>query len=73
MGLSCVGEGTGTSAGHRCDLFEYRTLSEEVAKDLHYGFTLGMTSTPTFVINGRPLVGARPCAEFQAVIDGLLK
>ncbi|MGH7220076.1 MAG: thioredoxin domain-containing protein [Nitrospiraceae bacterium] len=46
---------------------------EEVAKDLHDGFTLGVTSTPTFFINGRPLVGARPFAEFQAVIDRLLK
>ena len=46
---------------------------EEVAKDLHDGFTLGITSTPTFFINGRPLVGARPIAEFQAVIDRLLK
>jgi len=45
---------------------------EEVAKDLHDGFTLGVTSTPTFFINGRPLVGARPFAEFQAVIDKLL-
>src|SRR6267142_1780210 len=27
MGLSCFSEGTGTSAGHLCDLFEYRTLS----------------------------------------------
>ena len=45
---------------------------EEVAKDLHDGFTLGVTSTPTFFINGRPLVGARPFAEFQAVIDRLL-
>ncbi|MEP6960310.1 MAG: DsbA family protein [Nitrospirota bacterium] len=46
---------------------------EEVAKDLHDGFKLGVTSTPTFFINGRPLVGARPFAEFQAVIDKLLK
>ncbi|HEV8326294.1 MAG TPA: thioredoxin domain-containing protein [Nitrospiraceae bacterium] len=45
---------------------------EEVAKDLHDGLTLGITSTPTFFINGRPLVGARPIAEFQAVIDRLL-
>lgn len=28
---------------------------------------------PTFFINGSPLVGARPLAEFQAVIDRLLK
>ena len=46
---------------------------EEVAKDLQDGFTLGITSTPTFFINGRPLVGAKPLAEFQAVIDRLLK
>lgn len=46
---------------------------EEVAKDLQDGFKLGVTSTPTFFINGRPLVGAKPFAEFQAVIDGLLK
>ena len=46
---------------------------EEVAKDLQDGFTLGITSTPTFFINGRPLVGSKPLAEFQTVIDRLLK
>jgi protein-disulfide isomerase len=46
---------------------------EEVSKDLQDGLTLGITSTPTFFINGRPLVGAKPFAEFQAVIDRLLR
>ena len=46
---------------------------EEVEKDLRDGFTLGVSSTPTFFINGRPLVGTQPFAEFQAVIDRLLK
>jgi protein-disulfide isomerase len=50
-----------------------RRYREEVSKDLHDGFKLGVTSTPTFFINGRPLVGAKPFAEFQAVIDRLLK
>jgi len=50
-----------------------RRYREEVAKDLHDGLRLGVTSTPTFFINGRPLVGAKPFAEFQAVIDSLLK
>jgi len=45
---------------------------EEVSKDLQDGFTLGITSTPTFFINGRPLVGARPVAAFAALIDPLL-
>jgi protein-disulfide isomerase len=45
---------------------------EEVIKDLRDGMKLGMTSTPTFFINGRPLVGAQPVAAFQALIDKLL-
>lgn len=45
---------------------------EEVLKDLRDGLKLGVTSTPTFFINGRPLVGARPLADFQAIINPLL-
>ena len=45
---------------------------KEVAKDLRDGFKLGVISTPTFFINGRPLVGARPFADFKALIDRLL-
>ncbi|MBX3303480.1 MAG: thioredoxin domain-containing protein [Nitrospira sp.] len=45
---------------------------EEVLKDLQDGLKLGVTSTPTFFINGRPLVGARSLADFQAIIDPLL-
>ena len=52
-------------------LQEYR-YREEVLKDVRDGLKLGVTSTPTFFINGRPLVGARPLADFQAVIDTLL-
>lgn len=46
---------------------------QEVLKDLQDGIALGITSTPTFFINGRPFVGARSQAEFQAMIDSLLK
>ena len=45
---------------------------EEVRKDLRDGLALGITSTPTFFINGRPLVGAQPIAEFTALIDPVL-
>lgn len=45
---------------------------EEVLKDLRDGLELGVTSTPTFFINGRPLVGARPLADFQTILDPLL-
>jgi protein-disulfide isomerase len=45
---------------------------EEVLQDLQDGLKLGITSTPTFFINGRPLIGARPLADFQAIIDPLI-
>lgn len=45
---------------------------EEVLKDLGDGLKLGVTSTPTFFINGHPLVGARPLADFITIIDLLV-
>ena len=45
---------------------------DQIAKDLQEGLKLGITSTPTFFINGRPLVGAPPLASFQALIDTML-
>jgi protein-disulfide isomerase len=45
---------------------------EQISKDLQDGLKLGITSTPTFFINGRPVVGAQPLANFQALIDRLL-
>ena len=47
-------------------------FGEQISKDLQEGLKLGITSTPTFFVNGRPLVGAQPTANFQALIDPLL-
>ncbi len=41
----------------------------EVDRDQSDGSTAGVTGTPTFFINGRPLVGAQPFSQFQAVIE----
>jgi protein-disulfide isomerase len=43
-----------------------------VRNDLAQAGDLGITSTPAFVINGQPLLGAQPIAEFRAAIDGAL-
>lgn len=40
-----------------------------VNADYKYGNTLGVSSTPTMYINGRPVVGAQPFEAFQSVID----
>ena len=37
--------------------------------DVQYGNQLGVASTPTMYVNGRPVVGAQPYEYFQSVID----
>ena len=57
-------------AFHGClDSGRYR---DQIMKDLQDGLKLGVMSTPTFFVNGRPLVGAQPLVNFQALIDTLL-
>jgi protein-disulfide isomerase len=43
--------------------------ASEVESDMRYGYTIGVTSTPTFYINGIPVVGAQPYEVFQQIID----
>jgi protein-disulfide isomerase len=43
--------------------------SQEVQADYQYASQLGVRSTPTFFINGLPVVGAQPYDVFKQVID----
>ncbi len=43
--------------------------AETVSLDLAAGQQLGVTGTPAFFINGRPLLGAQPLEAFVKVID----
>ena len=40
-----------------------------IAADFKLGEQIGVNSTPTMYVNGRPVVGAQPFEQFQAVID----
>jgi protein-disulfide isomerase len=40
-----------------------------VARDLRAGQAFGVSGTPAFFINGRPISGAQPFEAFQSVID----
>jgi protein-disulfide isomerase len=40
-----------------------------IKASFEYGSSLGVTGTPTFFINGRMVVGARPVDELKAMID----
>ena len=51
---------------------EQHRYRKEVLNDLQDGLNLHVTSTPTFFINGRPVVGAQPVASFHTIIDSLL-
>jgi protein-disulfide isomerase len=43
-----------------------------IRKAVDDGHALGITGTPTFFVNGRRLVGARPLEDFQEIIDAEL-
>jgi protein-disulfide isomerase len=68
-GLRKLAEASGLDlpAFDRC-LSEAKTRAA-VAQDVEAGNRLGLTGTPTFFINGRPLVGGHPFEAFTAVID----
>lgn len=60
------------------DLDEFATdldnpdLIDAVQTDFDDGIALGVPATPSFIINGFPLQGARPLSEFQQLIDTAL-
>jgi protein-disulfide isomerase len=43
--------------------------ASEVEADMQYGFSVGVSSTPTFYINGLAVVGAQPYEVFQQIIE----
>lgn len=40
-----------------------------MSKDQEQGYGIGATSTPSFLINGRPIAGAQPMETFTAAIE----
>jgi protein-disulfide isomerase len=49
-----------------------RRFARDVEADVVQARALGVRSTPTFLINGRTLVGAHPLEKFRSVIEDLL-
>jgi protein-disulfide isomerase len=63
-------------AGLEADAFDqcYKSGASAavVDSDRATGLQAGVNSTPSFLINGTPFLGAQPYAEFQKVIDAAL-
>ncbi len=49
------------------------TFAAAVEADVYEARDLGITSTPTFLVNGAVLVGAHPVETFRKVIDDELR
>jgi protein-disulfide isomerase len=54
------------------ECYESGRYETEVQADLQYGAGLGVSGTPTFFINGIPLVGAQPLLRFVEIINAEL-
>lgn len=60
-----------TQAFNAClDSGRYTTI---VQNDISLAQTLGVRSTPTFLLNGQPLVGGQPLEVFQQHIEAALQ
>jgi protein-disulfide isomerase len=44
-----------------------------VEKDLQDGIQPGVSSTPSFFVNGRPVIGAQPFSAFEKIIEEELR
>ncbi len=54
------------------DCVNSEKYKEEVLADLNDGAELGVTGTPSFIINGQTLVGAQPFEAFAQIIEAEL-
>jgi protein-disulfide isomerase len=48
-------------------------VTATIQRDFKEGQAIGVTGTPAFIINGQPVIGAQPTAEFVRVIEQAAK
>lgn len=51
------------------ECYDSKKYAQHVEKDMEYGNSKGVRSTPSFYINGIPLQGAQPIEKFKEIID----
>lgn len=54
------------------DCLDSRKYEEFVKDDMNYAASIGVQSTPTFYVNGQPVIGAQPFAVFDQIIQAEL-
>jgi protein-disulfide isomerase len=66
-------EELGLDAGRFRDCVRQRRYASAVARGVTDGRSAGVVGTPTFFVNGIPLIGARPLSDFVELIDRELR
>jgi protein-disulfide isomerase len=61
-------EEVGLDGGRFARCLDERRYADAVEADVDQARALGITGTPTFLINGRTLVGAHPVETFREII-----
>jgi protein-disulfide isomerase len=59
----------GLDTGRFNTCFDSHSYRSQIEADIQAGGAAGVTGTPSFFINGRPLVGAPPFEDFTRIID----
>lgn len=59
----------GLDSGAFSECLKSGRFTGEVQADLEAGIALGITGTPTFIINGKKVSGALPFAMFQSLLE----
>lgn len=49
-----------------------KKVAQAVQRDEQEGYDLGVLTTPSFLINGKPIVGAQPTSVFTKAVDAAL-
>lgn len=67
-----VGKEWGLNTDTLKQCFDARSTIGTIQADMKEAQALGFNSTPSFVVNGRPVVGAIPVDQFKQIIDEAL-
>jgi len=64
-----IAKKTGSNAARFAECLDSSKMKPAIDEDTRVINALGMAGTPTFFINGSPVVGAQPAENFKKVID----
>jgi protein-disulfide isomerase len=70
--LMAFAEQLGLDQGAFRTCFNSRKFDDQIAQDKARGQSMGISSTPSFLINGQLVQGALPFSEFEMVIEAEL-